>query len=597
MHVDNEQIGALSSGKSLADGITENLATRISFLLKQAGLHETQDSELRKLFEAPKKQEHGDICFPCFSHAKKLGLQPPALAKKLEEELVLPVEILNAQSFGPFLNFKYNFELLFPKMLEIIQTGYCHLRIPKGQTVIVEYSSPNIAKPFHVGHLRATLIGNSLDRLHRFAGFKVESINHLGDWGTQFGFVWAGTRLWGIPKDINVSSLVELYKKATSLKEEQEKNPGAKPLNETESVNEMARSYFLKLEAGEKDAVTFWKTCVDASLIYLKKTYQRLSISFDHYLGESFYSDKMANMEQELRENSLLKESEGALGVELGDDLGFARISTPDGRSLYLTRDLAAANYRFNRFNFCKSLYVVGAPQTLHFKQLFKISELLKKPYAGKLEHIAFGHVLGMKTRGEGQAIELNEFLDEAKERALQAYRSQVSKRPEGLNESEVAEKVAIAAVIFSTLNRTNIKDVHFSWEDALSFQGDSGPYLLYAYARISGIATKAKEQSIGTPSTKFAPDTFKNPEALALMASILEFDQVLTRTLNSLEPMHLCTYALQLAKCISKCYLSMKVIGEEKEIAETNLAIFLAGKEMLGTIFSLLGFKPLERM
>lgn len=557
----------------------------------------TKDSEIFTLFESPKSSAHGDISLPCFILAKNESTSPVVIAEKIETNVSLPPEVSHVQRIGPFLNFTLNYSVIAPAILEVTKIDHFSLDASasaKKETVLVEYSSPNIAKPFHVGHLRATLIGNALDRMYRFAGYKVESINHLGDWGTQFGYVWAGSTIWGVPSEFTVTNLVALYKKATSLKEEQEKNP---PEESKENVQDIARSYFLNLEKGEKEALAFWKQCVDVSLAYLKSTYQRLGISFDHYIGESFYSDKLTDIEQELQASNLLIDSEGAKGVSLEEDLGFARISTPDGRSLYLTRDLAAAEYRYKRFNFVKSIYVVGSPQTLHFKQLKAVLKLLKKPYADTLIHLAFGHVLGMKTRGDGKAIELNEFLDEAFNRALQAYHAQVSKRPEGLNEHEVADKVARSAILFSTLNRTNIKDVHFNWEDALSFQGDSGPYLLYAYARINGIIQKATEAGIYVASDSLSEEVLSLPEAKALLLSILSFEKAFTHALDSNEPLVLCSYALELAKSISKAYLTLKVVGEEKEKSETNLALFIGAKNQLKRVFTLLGIEALERM
>lgn len=546
------------------------------------------------LLEKPKNKDHGDIALPCFMLAKDKKVSPAILAEEIEKSIILPETVSAITRLGPFLNFSINYSNVAEEILAIAGSG--EITSPElPSTTIVEYSSPNIAKPFHVGHLRATLIGNSLDRTYRFAEHKVESINHLGDWGTQFGFVWAGCTLWGEPEEFTVRNLVELYKKATSLKDQQEKE--AQSLKAEESVQELARAYFIRLESGEKEALEFWKRCVDTSLSYLKDTYKRLDISFDHYLGESFYSDKLETINEELKSKNLLQESQGALGVDLGEELGFARILTPDGRSLYLTRDIAAAEYRYSRFKFGKSLYVVGAPQSLHFNQLKKILDLLSKPYAAGIEHIAFGHVLGMKTRGEGQSIELNDFIDEAIQRALDAYRSQVSKRPEGLEESEVAEKVALSAIIFSTLNRNNIKDVHFSWDDALSFQGDSGPYLLYAYARINGIREKALSSGLSVSDGPFSEQTLEKSESRTLLLTILELNEVIQSTIQTNEPIHLCSYALELSKCISKAYLQLKVIGEEKTYAESNLRLFLAAQKCLKTVFSLLGFSPLERM
>jgi arginyl-tRNA synthetase len=321
-----------------------------------------------------------------------------------------------------------------------------------------------------------------------------------------------------------------------------------------------------------------------------------MNIKFDHYLGESFYSDKLEAVENDLKKSGVLTESQGALGVDLGEKLGFARVLTPDGRSLYLSRDLAAAEYRFNRFNFSKSLYVVGAPQSLHFQQIIGVLSKLNKPYADSILHIAFGHVLGMKTRGDGKTIELNEFLDEAERLALEAYQTGVERRPEGLDETEVSKKVALSAIIFSTLNRNNIKDVTFKWDDALSFQGDSGPYLLYAYARLKGIEEKASKENI-TGSGPYNLEALETEGANGLLTTILDFETSVLDTIKENEPLILCQYALTLAKSISKAYLDLKVLGTDSSTANTRLALFKLAGEKLKTSLNLLGIEVLDRM
>jgi arginyl-tRNA synthetase len=550
--------------------------------------------EIARLMEKPKNREHGDLAFPCFILAKLWKSSPPSCAERLKAEIKLPHGFSAVQAVGPYLNFKFDRSFFIQNTLREILLPSDARKVAK--TVIVEYSSPNIAKPFHVGHLRATLIGNCLDRIYRHLGWRTISINHLGDWGTQFGFVWAGCKLWGFPEKPTVTSLVELYRRATALKSTQEENEVNPAETQYPDINEMARSFFLDLEKGEEYAVQFWQQCVNTSLEYLKATYKRLDITFDHYTGESFYSDKLEGMKQLLDASGLLVQSQGALGVDLGEQLGFARIFTPDGRSLYLTRDLATAKYRAETFNFDKSIYVVGAPQALHFQQLKAVLRALKLDYADKLVHVAFGHVLGMKTRGGGDFIELNEFLDEAYERALDAYRTQVTKRPEGLDEREVAHAVALSAILFSNLSRTNIKDVTFKWEHALEFQGDSGPYLLYACARINGIKEKASaigvEFDLHVDFAALAEDS-----AYELVQKLAEFDEVLEHAAEENEPSILANYALELAKTFSQAYLDLKVIGEELKVAKDRLALFEAARAVLSTSLKLLGIEPLERM
>lgn len=547
------------------------------------------------LIEKPKNRDFGDLAFPCFPLAKELKLAPPLAAAELESKLSLPEGISECIKKGPFLNFRIDRQSfsrqVLPKLLSDDSAEALNKR------VIVEYSSPNIAKPFHVGHLRATLIGNCLDRVYRALGWDTISINHLGDWGTQFGFVWAGCKLWGKPEQPTVASLVDLYRKATDVKADQESEQPSAESSQFPDVNKIAREYFIDLEEGKDYAKEFWQECVDVSLEYLRATYQRLGVEFDHYTGESFYSDRLEDIQSDLRNSNLLDESEGALGVDLGEKLGFARTATPDGRSLYLTRDLATAKYRAETFEFDRAVYVVGAPQTLHFQQLIEILRKLGASYAENLVHVAFGHVMGMKTRGKGSFIELNSFLDEAYERALTAYNTQVTKRPEGLDEKEVARQVALAAILFSNLSRTNIKDVHFSWDSALEFQGDSGPYLLYAYARINGIRQKALEAGI-TLNSDADYSLLKEDSAFELILTLTEFQDALERTARENEPSVLASYCLSLAKTLSKAYLDLKVIGvEDKALAEARLMLFEATAKVLKESIELLGIETLERM
>lgn len=552
---------------------------------------ELDKSQVAKLVEEPKNFAHGDLAFPCFLLAKTWSASPVECAKKLAEKINLPKGFSTAEPLGPFLNFRFD-RSLFSKSVIDNAINFPAAK-KKTETIIVEYSSPNIAKPFHVGHLRTTLIGNALDKTFRFLNYNTISINHLGDWGTQFGFVWAGCKLWGKPADNSVTALVDLYKKATAIKEAQEQTAISQEAAAYPNVNDMAREYFRDLEEGKPYAVEFWQWCKDITLEYLYATYKRLDAHFDHYTGESFYSDKLEAVKKELSDSGLLQESQGALGIFLDNDLGFARVFTPDGRSLYLTRDLATAEYRAKTFKFDRALYVVGAPQNLHFQQIKGVLKALGKPYADKIEHVSFGHVLGMKTRGESSVVELNDFLDEAYQRALEAYQNQVTKRPEGLDDNEVAQKVALAAIIFSNLNRSRTKDVHFSWDAALTFQGDSGPYLLYAYARINGIKQKAGL----TLNPAFDSSLLSEESAAALVRCLSDFSNTLDKVIAESEPAHLANYALEVAKAFSKAYNELKVAGVEQSLADARLALFEATRLTLKQSIELLGIEPLERM
>ena len=577
--------------RSLAQALAETSGLAVEHILR--------------LLEKPKNSSHGDLAFPAFEYAKHKKLPPQQAASQLAAEISLPQGVREVVAIGPFLNFRLDRVALFRAVVngtldeaQVRASIDRYLTLPRcpERPILLEYSSPNIAKPFHVGHLRATLVGNSLDHIYRYLGYPVVSINHLGDWGTQFGFVWAGCSLWGKPADDSVKTLLEIYKKATALKEAQERDTVALGDAHLPDVNALAREYFLKLEAGEEEAVSFWKWCLEISLKYFRESYDRLGVHFDHYTGESFYFDKLAEVRTLLDRAGILRESDGAWGVDLGAELGFARIYTPDGRSLYLTRDLAAARYRAETFHFLKAFYIVGAPQTLHFQQIKGILRAVGESYADDIVHLPFGHVLGIKTRGEGGFIELNDFLDEAHARALDAYRTQVAKRPEGLDENEVAEQVGLAAVAFANLNRQRIKDVVFNWQQALQFQGDSGPYVLYAYARINGIKEKAAEAGI-TLQEDCAWEGIADDTAHALVMLLADFPAVVARTVEDNEPAYLANYALDVSQALSTAYLQHRVVGEATELASARLALFEATRQTLHRTLTLLGLPILERM
>jgi arginyl-tRNA synthetase len=579
----------------MSEVVKKSLAAAIAYFA------DLDESDVLKALGAPKNRDFGDLAFPCFLLAKAWKQSPGDCAAKLASELRLPGGISDANPVGPYVNYRFDVGSLTSQVLDPIlgvdeQATGAWWTQENPEKVIVEYSSPNIAKPFHVGHLRATLIGNALDRVFRRLGHNTISINHLGDWGTQFGFVWAGCELWGRPKEESVEALVDVYRRATDLKAAQENEAVAPEDASFQDINEMARKFFIDLENDEPYAVEFWKWCSSISLDYLKRTYQRLDIEFDHYTGESFYRDMLEDVSQELRDSNLLVESQGALGVDLGDELGFARILTPDGRSLYLTRDLATAEYRAETYDFDRCVYVVGAPQSLHFKQIKGVLKALGHDYSDSIDHVAFGHVMGMKTRGKGDFIELNSFIDEAENKALEAYSEQVTKRPEGLDENDVAKAVARAAIIFGTLSRSRLKDVQFKWEHALAFQGDTGPYVLYAYARINGIKEKALSNNL-SPATSVDGALLPEDSARQLVSLLGEFRSAVDRAAAEYEPAVLCAYALDVAKLFSKAYLELQVVGAEKEVAEARLALFEAVRVVLGRTLRLLGISPIARM
>ncbi len=539
----------------------------------------------------------GDFAFPCFMASKNLRTSPAECAKKLEQNLRLPEGISKVEAVGPYLNFFCDTAAMARELIPraLGEKTAIGKKPQTDRTIVIDYFAPNIAKTLHVGHLRTTFIGASLYRLFRHLGYQVIGVNHLGDWGTQFGFVFAGCEIWGKPENATVDSLVDLYVRASALRKAQEAGSVQEADCDKPDVNLMARDYFRRLEDDDPDAHAFWQWCLDISLQYFQENLDRLGIHFDYHTGESFYRGMIGDIERKIKESGILENSRGALGVELGKELGFVRVFAEDGRSLYITRDIAAAVYRTETFKPEKILYVVAAQQTLHFKQLVELLRRMKHPAGEKVIHVPFGFVPGMKTR-EGGGISLKGFLDEAHRRALDTYREEVEKRPEGLDEESIAESVAIGATYFYFLSHSNIKDFQFSWKEALTFHGDSGPYVQYALARINSIETKAAEAGI-TETMEFNEKLLDGPLEHELLSILSQFDEALAKTAADYEPYHIALYCLDLAKSVSKAYRALRVVGEEAELARSRLALFLACKYVLHTGLTLIGVPAVERM
>jgi arginyl-tRNA synthetase len=542
---------------------------------------------------------HGDLTLPCFPLAKFFGEKPNEIAVKihgaLNEHLLQGKvsEVASLQVIGPYLNIFLNRTALAKSLLNINVMPHKDSGKPP---ILIDYSSPNIAKPFHVGHLRTTLIGGAIYRAFTFSGRRVIGINHLGDWGTQFGFVYAGCKIWGMPEEESVHALVERYAKASSARKAQE--AGSMEVNdELPDIGSLARDYFIRLESGDPEATAFWKWCLDISVTYLKRIYTELNVHFDHYTGESFYRDMLTGVEEILKKSGILEDSRGSLGVNLDKDLGFVRIFAEDSRSLYITRDIACAFYRHEQFKPEASLYVVGAPQILHFKQLKGVLERLNHPSANEIVHIPFGNVPGMGTR-HGNVINLDDFIEEATKRALIAYEEEVSKRPAGVDPNLTAKKVALGAINFYFLKHSNIKDFQFRWEEALNFQGDSGPYLQYTCSRLYGIernVTEAYGNLLEEEVVNF--DAFLSDEAHQIVILLSHFETNLKKVLLEYEPYYLANYLLALSKAISRAYRALRVIGEERSRGAAHLLLFRKAKDVLRAGMEIVGVPILERM
>ncbi|RZA08093.1 MAG: arginine--tRNA ligase, partial [Proteobacteria bacterium] len=439
------------------------------------------EEQILALLERPKSEDHGDIAFPCFQVAKAAKKAPPAVAAELAEKLQGIGSFSSVKNLGPFLNFRLSATAAFTIAREVSDRGpfFGHSLSGQGQKILLEYSSPNVAKELHIGHFRNTILGQTLNNLYRATGHDVISINHLGDWGSQFGRVAYGYLKYGDEAELLKNPLEYLMKLYVRVNQEEEANP--------EIANE-ARRLFKRIEEKDPELTQLWEKFCRFSIDGLKKVYARLGVSFDHYIGESFYVDKIDALIDELKEKRLLVESEGAQVVKLGEDETPCLILTRDGTSLYATRDIAAAIWRHGHFHFHRSLYVIGNEQQLHMRQVIGVLERMGRDWAHTLQHVNYGLYRfkdGKFSTRKGRIILAEEVMNEAHEKALELIKN---KNPALAGKEEIAEIVGVGAVIFNDLSTDRLKDVEFDWDRILDFEGDTGPYLQYSYARAGSI-------------------------------------------------------------------------------------------------------------
>ena len=547
-------------------------------------------NEIKKSIEKPKGTENGDYAFPCFRLAKTLRKAPQAIAIEIKEKIKLNEnEITKLEVVGGYLNFFVNKELLVKEVLQEMSNDeeYCKSTIGNGKNIVIDYSAPNIAKPFHIGHLRSTVIGAALYKIYRYLGYNVTGINHLGDYGTQFGKLIEGYKLWGNEYNIEESPIDELTKIYIRI------NQACK---EDEQVLENCRNNFKKLEDGDPYCVKIWQKFRELSLKEFQKVYDILGSKFDSWKGEAFYSDKMAEIVEILEKSGKLIESEGARIVDLEEQ----GINTPciieksNGSSTYATRDLAAIMYRARTYDFDKALYVTSYEQVLHFKQVFEVAKLLglDEKYTNGLEHVAFGMVLlptGKMSTREGTSVKLSELLNEAISRAKTIIEQ---KNPELENKEEVAKKVGVGAVIFNDLAQSRIKDEIFDWDTILNFQGETGPYIQYTYVR-----TKS-EKAGGVPAIKEIDTKLLQDEySIRLIKLIYELEDILIQVTDKNEPSILSRYLIDIAKAYSNFYNENKIINEDKNIQNARVYLTHSVGKILRIGAGLLGIEMPDRM
>ena len=546
------------------------------------------EEEINRLIEVPPSYDMGDYAFPVFSLAKTFRKAPQMIAEELAAkfgESDYFEKIINA---GPYLNFFINKNKLMESTLEEIKNKdirYGSSDMGKGKTVIVEYSSPNIAKPFHIGHIRTTVIGNSLYKIYKYLGFDTISINHLGDYGTQFGMLISAYKKWGDREVIEKDAIKELLKLYVRFNSEAEKD---------ESLRDEARYWFKELENKNEEALELWEWMRRISLEEFSKVYDMLNIEFDSYAGESFYSDKMDRVVEELNEKGLMKESDGAHLVGL-EEYGMppALIMKSDGSTLYTTRDIAAAFYRKDKYDFYKNIYVVGSQQNLHFKSFFKVIELMGHEWAKDCIHIPFGMVSledGTLSTRKGRVVFLEDVLNTANEKTLEIINE---RNPDLENKEEVAKQVGIGAVVFQELFNQRIKDYVFSWHRTLSFEGETGPYVQYTHARISSLL----ERGEFNPDNKVDYTLLSSEEEINISRLLYDFPQAIVDAMEKNEPFFVTRHIVDIAQAYNKFYNSSPIITEDEELKKARLLLSFATKTVIKAGLGLLGIEAPERM
>lgn len=539
------------------------------------------------ILEIPPQTDMGDYAFPCFQLAKTLRKAPPLIAADIAEKIGEADIVEKLEVKGAYLNFflkKENFVKLMVEQADVPNYGASDAG--EGKTICIDYSSPNVAKNFHVGHLRTTIIGNSLYKIYTKLGYKVERINHLGDWGTQFGKLIVAYKSWGNKEAVENDGVAELMRLYVKFHEEADKN---------DSLNDEARAWFTKMEQGDNEALEIWKWFVDISLKEYKGTYELLGMEFDHYLGESFYRDKTEDVVNRLQDAGLLMESEGAKIVDLEEyDMPPCLIMKKDGSSIYATRDLAAIFYRKATWNFDKCLYVTGQEQKLHFAQVFKVVELLSNDWAkDSLVHIPYGLVslegAKLSTRS-GNIIYAEDILLEAIDKVKKTIEE---KNPDLENKDEVAKIVGVGAILFHDLYNQRIKDVSFKWDKVLNFDGETGPYVQYTYCRCASILRSVSYNE----NAAIDYSLLLEDEAIALLKCISRFPQVIADAAQKYEPCVVARFAMDVAQSFSKFYNSCRVIVEDEKLKAARIKIVALTKNILKDALELLGIDCPEQM
>lgn len=553
-------------------------------------------SEIEAMVEVPQDAKMGDYAFPCFKLAKTLRKAPPLIAKGIAAGLDGNPLFEKVEQVNAYVNmFISKAEFVGDVLAEVLEQkdDFGKSNVGEGRKVIVEYSSPNIAKPFHIGHIRSTVIGNSIYKIYDALGYDVVRINHLGDYGTQFGKMICAYRHWGNKEDVVREPIKTLLSYYTKFHVEVEEHP---------ELDDEAREIFTKLEHGEKEEVELWQWFRDESLKEFNRVYDMLGITFDSYAGESFYSDKMPRFVKELEEKGLMEESQGANIVDLEEyGLGVALITKSDGSTLYITRDIAAANYRKETYDFYKNIYVVASQQNLHFAQWKKILQLMGYEWEKDCIHVPFGLVSleeGTMSTRHGRVVFLEDVLNKAVEKTREII---AEKNPEASEEAidETAKTVGIGAVIFQELSNNRIKDYVFKWDKVLNFDGETGPYVQYTHARCASVLRKAGEDIAAKAAAMDHIDCsyLCSDSAYELAKLLYKFPDVVKDAGEKYEPSIVTRHIVDMAQGFNRFYHDEHILTDNEDEKVAKVALVMAAKEAIKNGLALLGMKAPERM
>ena len=547
-----------------------------------------ESGQVADLLETPPNPDMGDYALPCFTLAKTMRKAPNLIAEELSDQVEVGGTITEVKPAGPYLNFFVSkSDLVTGTMARVLAEGeqYGRSKVGEGKTIVVDFSSPNIAKPFTIGHLRTTAIGNSLVRIHEALGWKVVGVNYLGDWGAPHGMNIAAYKAWGDEDKVRQNPPYELFNLYVKFNAEVESDP---------SLTESAQAWTRNLEAGDEEALTLWKWFREETIEDFKRVYRRMGVEFSDYSGESLYHEPSTRLVEKLTEDGLAVESEGALVVKFDDDMTPAVLQTSHGTIVYLGRDLCAAADRKARYDFDKMLYVVGAEQTRHFKQLFRTLKMMGHDWADNCTHVPFGLInfkgMKMSTR-KGNVIFLEEVLDRAVELTHEIIEE---KNPDLSNKDQVAKDVGIGAIIYADLDSRRTRDVVFEWEEILNFTGETGPYIQYTHARYCSVLRKF-EQTI--PPEDVDLSLLSEPEAVAVVKCLDDYPKKIEQSAENHEPSQIATYLIDLCTEANRFYTACRVVSEDEALTRARVTLVYAIKTVLKSGLGLLGMKAPEEM